>query len=367
MNKNKKGFTLVELLVAIAITTIIIAIPLSFLIKELRNTIKETNISQTTLENIVSSSVIGRDVELAGYGLPWNVAGVSYSDITPSVPEYSVNLSIFNTSPPESPKPIDGIRDSGGKGFSYLVIRGSALGLSKACNHWTYISGYNTVNVWPDNSTKAYSNFQQGDKVIVLNSVNRRIVPSSNGFYFTILKDFTPSDTSSSDYGLPTNLPEPQSTYLVYGVSRTANPTMPYNRLDYYLHKPSVMPKNCATGTYILYRNASYPVLSCVADFQVGFGLDTNNDGTIDTWTQNLTTYSALQIRNELKQVRIYVLLQNGVYDRNYTYPFSSVFVGNSNLGIGRAFTFNGITNYKHYRWTVISAVITPKNLGEYK
>ncbi len=363
---SRRGFTLVELIVTIAIFTVIIAIPLAFLIRELKNTVKEANLSQVSIENVAFSSLIRKDIELAGYGIPWDVRGVTYSDTTAPVPEYSLNLSLFNTAPPVSPKPVDGARDTGSNGFSYLVLRGTVLGLSRACDHWTYINSNGDVNIWPDNTSKAYNNFEAGDRAIVLNAVNRRIIPSSTGnFYFTILNDFTETNVSPSYYGLPDGLPA--STYLVYGVSYGVNPSFPYNRVDYYLHRPSVMPKNCAGGTYLLYRNASYPILSCVADFQVGFGLDTTGDGVIDTWTQSLLGYTATQIRDELKQVRVYILIQNGVYDKNYTYPGTSVFVGDSSLGIGRSFNFAGITNYKHYRWKLIKLTVIPKNLGESK
>ncbi len=368
MSKDR-GFTLVELIVALAMFTIIIGIPLSLLIRELKSTVRQTNLSQSSLEKVVFASIIRRDIQQAGYGLAWDVNGVTFSDTTTSVPEYTASLSVFNVSPPTVPKAIDGLRDTSGNGFSYLVLRATTLGFSKAIEHWTYIDKNGYVTVWPDNSSKQYDNFQQGDNAIVLNAANRRIVPNSatGTFYFTILHDFTPAYTSASYYGLPTGIFG--SNYLVYGISHNTTPTMPYNRVDYYLHRPATMPKNCAPGTYILYRNASYPVLSCVADFQVGFGLDTNNDGVIDSWTQDLTSLSALQVREQLKQVRVYILVQNGVFDPDYVYPYTSVYVGNPSLGtsgIGRNFTFSGITDFRHYRWKLIRLVVQPKNLGEY-
>ena len=71
-----------------------------------------------------------------------------------------------------------------------------------------------------------------------------------------------------------------------------------------------------------------------------------------------------------LKEVAIFILIQNGQVDSSYTYPKSSVFVGDSDLGIGRVFKFGGHgfyqtgpNSYKHYRWKLLKFFIKPINL----
>lgn len=81
-------------------------------------------------------------------------------------------------------------------------------------------------------------------------------------------------------------------SYLVYGVSLDTDLRMPFNRADYYIARPDPMPEGCAPGTGILYKalvsqsngglSNALPVIDCVADMQVAFGLDTNSDGGID-------------------------------------------------------------------------------------
>ncbi len=367
---NNKGFTLIELLVALGILAIIIGIPYAFLTKELKHTVKESALSQSALEKIPSLEILRKDIEEAGYGLVWNMGNVTYNEASSSTPSlYSFNQNTFNDAPNNPPRAIVGKRDTDASkpGFSYLVLKGTSLGLNKACKHWSYIDkdGKNLGdrNIWPTTNSANYNNFKNGDRVIVMDAGSRKIVENSGKFYFTIGTD----DNSTI---------APQSVYLIYGVG-TSDPRAPFNRVDYYLKDSGTPPSECATGTHTLYRmvmNSSgnfgppyYPLLHCVADFQVGFGLDTDGDGKIDIWPPDITGYNATEIRDQLKQVRVYILVQNGTKDKDYNYPHTSLTVGETINGttIGRNFNLSTqITDYKFYHWKLIKLVVEPKNLG---
>jgi membrane-bound lytic murein transglycosylase B len=104
--------------------------------------------------------------------------------------------------------------------------------------------------------------------------------------------------------------------------------------------------------------------MTCVRDFQVAFALDTNEDGTIDAWDAAGSTangYSASDLRKRLKQVLVYILVQVSDRDPNYTYPATSVRVGDRGLGTGRDVTLTAAQ--RQYRWRVIPLNITPRNI----
>jgi len=373
---NNKGFTLIELLVALGILAIIIGIPYAFLTKELKHTVKESALSQSALEKIPSLEILRKDIEEAGYGLVWDMGNVTYSEAKSSTLSlYSFGPDEFNdaSKSPPTPRAIVGKKDTAGRGFSYLVLKGTSLGLNKACKHWSYIDkdGKNLGdrNIWPTTNSANYNNFKNGDRVVVMDAGSRKIVENSGKFYFTIGTD----DNSTI---------APQSVYLIYGDNTTSSESAPFNRVDYRLYPGSDTESECAVGTYTLGRAVmrqsngvmySYPLLHCVADFQVGFGLDTDEDEKIDTWTQDITGYNAEDIRKKLKQVRVYILVQNGTKDKDYNYPNASIPVGEkitidgNTFKVGRiepGFDLTTITDYKHYRWKLIKLVVEPKNLG---
>ena len=384
MIKNKTGWTLIELLVAIAIFAIIIVIPYSMFVKTLKLTTQQYEISKSSIEKLPALEILRRDVETAGFGLPWNLDNKTYSEVNNSVsfPLYSsFKPSSFNGSSSAAPKAIDGNIDSG-NGYSYLVLRASAFGTSKAANHWTYMyndNGTEKINIWNSNSISNYNNLLAGDKVIVMSANKRQI--AGNSLYYTISNDASHSDTDPSYYGLPIPPGIESVNYLIYGIKKNNDIAAPFNRIDYALYDEQTPSNICAQGTHtlgrILFNNntngtiTKSPFLRCVADFQVWFGIDVNNSGKI-TWTQNPTSYSALEIRdtNQIKKVIIFILVQNGKVDKNYTFPKSSIFVGDDKLGIGRTFKFNehgfyqtGLNSYKHYRWKLLELVIKPINL----
>jgi len=359
---NKKGFSLIEVLVAVIIFAVIIGIPYKLFIQELKTTVREVSLSKTSIENIPALEIIRKDIETAGLGLLWNTNGVSYSEAAASsLGLYSLTPDIFNDSP-NPPRAIVGEKDNK-KGFSYLVLKSTAFGLNKASNHWSYIDDNGSLNIWPSNNAANYNNLQKTDRVIVMDAGSRRLIGS-----YTITKDAISSDTIPTDYGLPSL---PSSVYLIYGVDNS-NLRSPFNRIDYRLYSGGDTKSECANGTYTLARAImrqsdgvvqSYPLLHCVADFQVEFGLDNDTNGSIDSWTQNITALNAERVKEELKQVRVFILIQNGRKDKNYRYPHSTIFVGDNSTGVGRNFDLTQITDYKNYRWEVLKITATPKNL----
>ncbi len=374
---NKRGFTLVELIVVMAIFVIVIGIPYKLFIQELKTTVREVSLSQTSIEHIPALETMRKDIETAGYGLFWemNNSNSTYSEAKSSTPSlYSFDQAIFNdANNNKPPRAIIGKKDTSKNKFSYLVLKSTIFGLNKAVNHWTYIDKNNNLNIWQTNNSANYNNLAQNDRVIIMDAGKNRKLQGGN-LYYTVSKDADVNDTDPSDYGFPTM--SQSSVYLIYGVDNK-NIRAPFNRIDYRLYDGTNDPSECAAGTHTLSRSImgqtsgaiiSYPILNCVADFQVVFGLDTTGDGIIDTWTQDTTSSlsKAEDVREELKQVRVYILMQNGTKDMKYNYPNDNITVGENFNGTlyGRVFDLKtNITNYKHYRWKVVTLVATPKNL----
>jgi hypothetical protein len=115
------------------------------------------------------------------------------------------------------------------------------------------------------------------------------------------------------------------------------------------------------------------PLLACVRDIQVAFGIDVSSpgDGIIDLWDNggNISaSYGHQEIRQRLKQVRLYILVQNGNRDPDYLYANPEnpthperIRVGDSNLGIGRDVSLTA--DQRRHRWRLIAVTVTPRNL----
>ena len=186
----------------------------------------------------------------------------------------------------------------------------------------------------------------------------------------------------STTFKLYSTLTQPHQngdTFEVYGVHPSTELRMPFNRVDYYVKRIGAkMPATCAPNTGVLYRSvvrqsnggqsAGVPLLDCVADMQVVYGLDSSASGFVNQHRSEPLA-SAAELRDQLKEVRVYILAQEGKRDRLYSYPSSTIDVGesfdNGTTITGRTFDLEELIgeDYIHYRWKVYTIVVRPKNL----
>ena len=128
---------------------------------------------------------------------------------------------------------------------------------------------------------------------------------------------------SSSAFPIEFSPAAATTRFVIYGVSpSTTNLRRPFNRADYYIQRPASMPQACAPNTGVLYKATINqmqmgalnpdPLIDCVADMQVIYRLDTNNDGTIDSTVNDISGLTAQQIRDRVKEVRVYILSHEG-------------------------------------------------------
>jgi len=356
MNRRNAAFTLIELTIALSIVMMVLYAANNFFIVSVRQYKVQTKITETNAEGILGLELFRQDLESLGYGLPWNPLPLPvYSERT------GVNAAIVAlTDSPNAPRAILSVN---GATFTvnnsdYLVIKSARVGMSDAAGKWTTLTQANVKRIW----SPAGENLANSDYVIVLalgsTPSNLRSLVGSSYTQYNNTAGFVPL--------------EPYSANIVYGIDNVSTGLVrPFNRADYYIDNTAV-PQHCAPNTGVLVKavvahNASgttptlLPLIDCVADMQVVYGLDNNADGAVEAWSSDISVgMTAADIRTQLAEVRVHLLAQEGQRDDSYTTPSNIIFVGSQ--GVGRNFDVSG---YRNYRWKQYSIVVKPKNLAQ--
>jgi len=388
---DSHGFSLTELIVVMAIFMSVLIVTSTAFNTILTNSGQQMKSAETQIEGIVGLELFRSDLQHVGFGLPWGPATfITYSECTASavnnVDPTSLNES-STTLPPCAVRGVDGDGSHGFNGSDYLVIRSTVSGLNSTAKKWTYMHYTSTGS-----SAKLRSpsdDLMNNERVIVVRtnfvsgsvSANKILVTSSGAFS-------TKASVSGGIITLPDyptnsgfNPPSSTDTYLVYGVDPDTDLRMPFNRTDYFIDRgTATLPKSCANKTGSLYKAVvnqksggltRYPLLDCVADMQVVYSLDTGS-GQIDLHDNaSLTSLgsppTAQAIRDQVREIRIYILTQDGQKDNRFTFPNQKVPVGEMLNGTfyGSEFDLATIgTDWSHYRWKVYTIVIQPKSLN---
>jgi len=382
MIRREAGFSLVELLITMVIFVFVIAATSNIFVGLINQFKQQSKIAETNIEGIVGLDIMRQDIESVGYGLPWVWVHAALSSADEAVNDAATSHddTVFNDiAVDDVPRAVvsgDSLGDfcQGGVCSDVLVIKATNVARNEASQKWTYVSPGNTVKVWDIPGER----FANNDRAIVISLGNtdttlRTLVLNGGSFTATYVAPnslstgFAPADTTD--------------TRIVYGIDGAGGALrMPFNRADYYVRTPAApnMPTRCAAGTGVLYKATvsqadgslfELPLLDCVADMQVYYRLDTNNDGAIESEPNSLAGLTAADIRNQLREVRVYVLAHEGQRDTSYTFSgftpgacSTCVRVGQS-ATLGRDFNLSTITDYLNYRWKVYTIVVQPKNL----
>jgi prepilin-type N-terminal cleavage/methylation domain-containing protein len=411
MIKREDGFSLVELMITMVVFVFVIAAASQVFTGLLTQFKQQSKIAETNIEGIVGLEILRRDIEHAGYGLPWNVTGANWSDLPNYIEAESIsctpNTNDFDDAPNNAPKAILSRNNASFSGCGansifngsdYLVIKAVNITRSDTTQRWTRLRSGNEKR-----NGLSGDNFDDTDRVIVIS-------PGSTDANGMALVAYSSGGTTywHTTYDATSNFApaDETETRVIYGLDpldTTGEPytrRMPFNRADYYIWRNSTstatdeVPDRCAPNTGVLIkavirqkngqRENPLPLLDCVADMQVVFGLDTDAtpDNVINCYVNNLAdslaTVDAENIRNRIKEVRVYILAHEGQIDRAFTFtppiPASSIRVGESSAVLpggsctgvtvlGRDFDLSGITNWQNYRWKVYTLVVKPNNL----
>jgi len=412
LKTKTQGYTLVELVVVMAIFVIVIMVVGQTFSSVLSHASKLFKSEESNIEGIIGLEVMRHDLNNAGFGLFTEATGANYQEASNGI---SASPAL-NDAPNDPPRPIIALERSAANCSAattdqadnqnytlipcsdYLSVKGTSLGTSSAAKRWTYLnysSHAGGASVKPTIWNISTKNPQQGDSVVVVSKNSSSLSNSTvlmtqqvGGFYYqfssTAFNSFTSASTSAA--------------INVYGVGSGAL-RMPFNRADFFVAKPpltSQISATCAPGTGVLYKamvnqtdgNLTYmPLMDCVAGMQIVLGWDTNGDGVIDTWSNadgtqvsgaapSATVMSALtaasnasstaatvNIRNNLKMVKVYILAQVGKKDTNYSSPTPILAGDTGELSLTYSYDI-AASGWLNYRWKLYEIVVTPKNLN---
>jgi prepilin-type N-terminal cleavage/methylation domain-containing protein len=367
VGKRQNGFSLIEVLVTMVIFSIIIVAASQTFISLLRDFKTQSKITATNIEGMLGLEVLRRDIAHAGLGLYWQFDPVSSPSASPSYPEITADAkgSALNDAPDGAvPRALVLGGGSGLNGSDRIAVKSIDVPANSQSEHWNYLNTNptNSVNTWAPPS----ENISGSDYVIVVkpDQSNRYLMYTSPGSNFS-----TTMLNTAMSYSV-------DQTSLIFDLGTTSPPRVPFNRADYYI-KDTNVPSRCAAGTGVLYKSvmnqgsgsdylAAIPLLDCVADMQTGYRYDSTGGGYADTIVSMASNTGAVNgmpadapSARQIREVRVYILAQEGQRDKDYTYPFNTVLVGDT--GFGRAFDLSAnIPDWQHYRWKLYTLIIKP-------
>ncbi|HAM51285.1 MAG TPA: hypothetical protein DCP92_11585 [Nitrospiraceae bacterium] len=442
MIRKQHGFTLVELMITLVVFTFALSAAIRVFVPIVGKFKQQSKIAETNVEGLVGLELLKTDLEHAGYGLPWCFPNnsITYAETTAAPASALNDATGAGDYPPRALAAVDNITFNGNvngnanitsiaTGSDYLTIKSALVSGTDAAQKWTYLVAQNapTPRIWgPPAGTLGTSDPSATDYVIVINPVPSQACPANclvmNGgtTFGTLNQGYTQYNAGFPGAFTPSASLSPLQTYLIYdiapgpgtaGTTLTGPLNMPFNRADYFVGIPATLPSRCASGTGVLYKailgqntmafSPSYttPLLDCVADMRVIFGLDTNGDGIIDTYSNAdgrhvddatpitgqglqrtasyvqsiLTSQSNLsQYRSSVVEVRIYILAHEGQQDQGFDFRLSgpgnpvnmgSLWTGETNIARPFDLTTLGDLNWMHYRWKVYTIVVKLQNV----
>ncbi len=353
MSRRKEGFTLVEVMIALVVLFLVMHAVSTFLVGVrgrggvLNQYKQQSRIAQSGMDAIIGLEILRKDLESAGYGVPWN-----------NIPAYNEATSgILNDSPSSAPRGIVSV-DSPVftlNNADYLVIKASSVAMHDAGRKWTILQTGDVKRSWTTVPANA-ENLNAADRVIVMapgsTGTNWRSLVVAGGAFSTTYNNTAAFASATA-----------ADTRIIYGIDDATAPRMPFNRADYYLSNANV-PQRCAPNTGVLVKavvqqadgtlGAPLPLLDCVASMQVLYALDTDADGTVDATSTDISALDAQQVRQQLRRVQVSVLAHEGQLDPGYTHSPANIPV---------AGTAVDISAQRNYRWKVYDLVVTPENL----
>jgi len=301
---SSQGFTLLELLVTMGILLIVLTAAYQSYIHLLRGFVAESSSAQAQMETVVNTNLLRLDIAHAGYGLARDLSNEP--------------LAWDNSSSPSPQR---------------LTIRSTVNNLDEATLGWVMCNNSTMIQDNNDSSLDTYVFLDQNEDHEVNGVSNCSALPS--GTFLGYPYDDSPSPPSGCT-GQP-------CYNVIYELSSTQT-------LD-----------DCASGTGNLQRSISgganwQPVINCVADWQVAFERDTDGDGSMDTLSTDISSLSIDDIYTQIEQIHVYVLVQEGSYERDYTFSGSTSMDG-VNLSLP------GSSEATHYRWKMMKLSVNPQDL----
>lgn len=380
---KQDGFSLLEMIIVMAVFLVVVIITAIAFNTVLGKSRVVSKSEESNIEGIVSLDLFRADLAQAGYGL--------FTSGTPTYTESTnAQAAHYNDSPSGIPRAIWGddnvnIHDDSIvlTGTDYLVIKATTVGSNQASKKWTYVKGTGTSKIWGKND------FQASDYVIAVQQSYKNDSLVRKLFYDTTT--FAKPYQANGAYPAPFAPYATNALYYYYGIDAIA-PHTPFNRVDYLVKRvTSDITGSCAPGAGVLYKAMMsqsdgsmnfIPLLDCVADMQVVLGWNTSltpTDDSVDTYsTADGKTAAGVvtsvpmdnpeYIRIHLKLIKVYILAQDGGFDKDFTNTNTLMRVGDADPNGGESATLTTTRDltdamYQHYRWKLYRIVVRPTNL----
>jgi len=421
--KGQEGFTLVELMITMVVFVLAMVAASNIFTALLAQFKQQSSIAESNIGGISGLEMMRHDMELAGFGLPWNlnsatyaeaVDGAKYDPTNTNAAIASIKASDYNDATGNAPRAVVVGNNVLMNNSDILAIKATNVATNAASQKWEYIVNNGDLpNLLRDWGGSTVEKLNLTDHVIIVNPSagsnvgNQKVLVNSSGnFDVTIGNGSFSFITNTATPYTPFEPPQNSFTaYIAYGVSPGVL-RMPFNRADFYVKQPpdndgdgwpDGLPRRCQPNTGILYKATinhadggltELPLLDCVLDMQVVVALDKTSGGSATVW-EGLPADGAVlpagltaqQVRDQLKEIRVYLIVQDGQKDPLYTYvnpdtaaPPSDrnmVYVTDPNLKSAANPNGNVYWNTKsgfavpdlNYRWKLQTIVITPYNL----
>jgi type IV pilus assembly protein PilW len=316
MRKRIGGYSLLELVVAIAIIMLLLAAGVYVYTKFLQGTFTEEEATEKRIEKLVSLEIMRLDLEHVGYGVG---KSKDYEYRIYDFDNENKTLTIHSTLNNGDNKTI---------GWKLCDVQKDGTSVVK--------------NVEEDNSNFVFVN--------------------SDGFVVDIT---TTDDCPSDEYGIYVGYPFSDKA-VACKYEKDDKEYYFCTEIVYYLSN-SNLPKKCNPNTYNLLRkvnnaNGGDPLLSCVADIKYTVDLDTDADGEVDTVLDtNTSSLTGDQLRGYTKKINVYILYQEA-------YSPNEVFQADGSDSKGNYLERDGIRlylpdNYQNYRWKIIKLSVKPMSI----
>jgi len=315
---NDNGSTIIEIAVTMLIVSIAIGLAFYSFNRLTKSSRSESSRLEASMDKVVGLELLRLDIEHAGLGL-------GRDETCPAV-RYIVN--------PISPDPCG---DNSSVLSNALILRSTLNNSNSKTIGWISVD-CQAGDAWINHIITDERKDQTVTDMVFLDYRERIAFSSTSGSTACPLDAHYigyPVDSSLSNFCL-----NQVCTRIIYKLSSNQNLS------------------GCATGTKNLLRTVGdgtgTPILNCVADFKVRFGLDTDGDGAVD----NIVTGASLPtaqdtVRDQLKFLRFYALVQTSDFDPNYNFNGNVTIDSNVNLDFS-----SNCTECSHYHWKVIKKTI---------
>jgi Tfp pilus assembly protein PilW len=377
MIHKENGYSLIELIVAMGLVLFVITAASNIFVNILGQFKQQGKISETQIEGVIGFDILRRDIEHAGLGLPWNTSdnvgvAVNWNTLTNYTEASAAPASDYNDAPANAPRAILSGNGIGPNGSDALVIKSTNVAITDTAHKWSHLGSDGILKLWD----LANENFVTNDRVIVVSpgttEDNERTL-IVNGTVFSTLISYSGADAVVPAAFSPA---EPTTTYLAYGLDPSTSPRMPFNRADYVISMLNT-PSHCAPNTGVFVKTVvdhldgdydlngdgvddELPLFDCVADFQITYSMDTNDDGTIDLISDDITLMSAADIRDQVKEAMVTIVMQEGQKDMTYDFSMDNT---RDSLATTNLSAIIGSPEFKYYRWKRYQMSVSLDNL----